>query len=656
MKIISSLNQNVNNIYKQIKNIHSLINSDSSYIHSLWCKGSLLEIKNKKKLKNFIEKNLEEEEETKEDNDNVEHNDKGEKIVDDLFDPDYCKIDRVLACKKPYIQKTKNTKYQTIYDQVFGSNNKGNDLNEKFLNYGAKNNYKYLVKWENLTYDKCTWEDEYIVNRFKSKLKKFYEIKIKEEQLVLNGKSKNNSKIGNDKNQNKHQNMNIDPENEKRLYEFQQKGVRWLIQSWNDKNNVMLADEMGLGKTIQTLSLLNFLCEKQQIEGPFLVVAPATTLLNWQKECNVWVPALNSVVYIGNQDSREIIRKKEFFFNKAATLAGSKGVDKRGKTLTNLKTITKFNILITSYEMAMQEYKFLKKIAWEVMIIDEAHRLKNNESKLFKISIEYSTKFKILLTGTPLQNNIMELMNLIEFISPEKAKYLKNIETLKIFLDIKHNNINDKQMNSLQNINETERQKALNELTKVLAPHILRRTKDEVKIQLPEFEEIIVKVSLTEKQKFYYKNILLKNYEFLRSLDTKAKYPPRVSLLNLLNNLRLVCNHPNLFLFRRDFQIPKKDKFREEFIESSNKLKLVERLIKKLLESNHKILLFSQYTMMLDIMEVFLKYKEWSYERLDGQTKIIERQKIIDDFNSNTSRNKIFLLSTRAGSNISLFY
>jgi len=243
----------------------------------------------------------------------------------------------------------------------------------------------------------------------------------------------------------------------------------------------------------------------------------------------------------------------------------------------------------------------------------------------------------------------MELMNLIEFISPEKARYLKNIESLKIFLDIKHNNFNEKQMNNLQNISEMEREKALKELTKVLAPHILRRTKEEVKIQLPEFEEIIVKVSLTEKQKYYYKNVLLKNYDLLRTLDAKAKFTPRVSLLNILNNLRLVCNHPHLFLYRRDFEIPKKDKFREEFIESSNKLKLVERLITKLLEQNHKILLFSQYTMMLDILEVFLKFKEWHYERLDGQTKIIDRQKIIDDFNSNESRAKIFLLSTRAG-------
>ena len=608
----------------------------------MWVKSNFLENKNKKKLKNFVERNLEDVEESKEEN---EINDKNERNNDSLFDPDYCKIDRVLACKKPYIYKTKNTKYQSIYDSIFG-NNKANELNEKFLNYGAKNNYKYLVKWENLTYDKCTWEDEYIVNRFKPKLKKFFEVKIKEENLASGTKvpikilpKTSHSKLIAEE----------EATNDKRLYEFQRKGLSWLIQSWNEKNNVMLADEMGLGKTIQTLSFLNYLTEKQHIEGPFIVIAPATTLLNWQKEINVWCPNANSVVYIGNQDSREVVRKKEFFFNKNATINGTKINERKTKNSSGLKTLTRFNILITSYEMAMLECKFLKKIWWEVMVIDEAHRLKNNDSKFFRMSMEYTTKFKILLTGTPLQNNIMELINLIEFISPDKARYLKNIESLRVFLDIKHNAINEKQVNNLQNVSEFEREKALKELTRVLAPHILRRTKDEVKIQLPEFEEIIVKVSLTEKQKFYYKNVLLKNYDLLKTLDTKTKFTPRVSLLNILNNLRLVCNHPFLFLYRRDFEIPKKDKFREDFIESSNKIKLVERLITKLFEQNHKILLFSQYTMMLDILEVFLKYKEWSYERLDGQTKIIDRQKIIDDFNSNESRAKIFLLSTRAG-------
>lgn len=300
--------------------------------------------------------------------------------------------------------------------------------------------------------------------------------------------------------------------------------------------------------------------------------------------------------------------------------------------------------------MAIQDFKFFKKITWDVIIIDEAHRLKNNESKLFKLSFTFYSNFKILLTGTPLQNNIMELINLIEFINPEKAKYLKNIESLRIFLDIKHNNIreSDSKLNNLENVSEIERKKALNELTNILIPHILRRTKEEVKIQLPEFEEIIVKVALTEQQKHYYKSCLLKNFDFLKNLE-KNKSSSKVSILNILNNLRLVCNHHFLLLYRRDYPIPENENFREEFINCSNKVKFIERVLQKLLDTNHKILIFSQYTMMLDILTTFLNWKNWDFERLDGRTKILERQKIIDDFNSFESKAKIFLLSTRAG-------
>lgn len=303
--------------------------------------------------------------------------------------------------------------------------------------------------------------------------------------------------------------------------------------------------------------------------------------------------------------------------------------------------------------MAIADHKFFKKIVWEALIVDEAHRLKNNESKLFKLSLTYPSNFKILLTGTPLQNNIMELINLIEFLNPGKANYLKNIDSLKVFMDINHND-KDKEK-QIENLPENDRKKALTELTHILIPHILRRTKDEVKIQIPEFEEIIVKVSLTEQQKLYYKNVLLKNYEFLKNMDTKTKSNSKVSILNLLNNLRLICNHPLLFLHRHDFPIPPDDKFKEEFINPSNKLKFVERVIQKLLDTNHKILIFSQYTMMLDILCAFLDFKQWPYERLDGKTKILERQKIIDDFNNDNSTSKIFLLSTKAGNNLILF-
>ena len=153
-------------------------------------------------------------------------------------------------------------------------------------------------------------------------------------------------------------------------------------------------------------------------------------------------------------------------------------------------------------------------------------------------------------------------------------------------------------------LSEDEKKKALNELTKMLQPHILRRTKNDVNLQLPEMEEIVVKLQLTDKQKYYYKNVHVKNYENLKILDSKTKHFSRFNLLNILMSLRLVCNHPYLLLFKKRFPVPTNDKFREEFIESSNKIKFLDRIIPKLLEEGHKTLVFSQFTMMLDILQI----------------------------------------------------
>lgn len=161
---------------------------------------------------------------------------------------------------------------------------------------------------------------------------------------------------------------------------------------------------MGLGKTIQTISFLNSLNYEQRIDGPFLIVAPATTLYNWLKEFKIWAEYLNVIVYTGTQESRDMIRDIEFYYKNTSPRQ------------------CKFNALITSYDTAIFDSAVLKKINWEVLVVDEAHRLKNADSKFFKVSSQLETKHKILLTGTPLQNNILELINLIEFIAPTKAK------------------------------------------------------------------------------------------------------------------------------------------------------------------------------------------------------------------------------------------
>ena len=498
-------------------------------MHGIWIsEKDLLKIA-AKKLKNFKERrsNMEDQLETF--------------CTDYAFDADYLKIERILSCKKSLIDVKNKLSFQEVYNRNFNDYKISNNESIYFKNliHGDKHNYRYLIKWEGLNYDECTWEDEIVTRNFLVQLKKFFELKIVEERMF-----KKRGNIGS----NKKQLINISKLSETKkqieynersqpnyieggvLHDFQVQGFEWFCKSWKKSNSVVLADEMGLGKTIQTLSFLYFLKHECDIEGPFLIVAPASTLINWLRESNIWTPKFNSIVYMGNQEAREIIRSKEFFF------FGPKNQQKQ----------CKFNCLITNYEICLQDAKYLKRIKWEVFIIDEAHRLKNNNSRLFKEANSFKVKFKILLTGTPLQNSINELINLVEFLNPSKAKTLRNIEILKNVFD----------NSNKHSINEEEKKKVVHQLTEILHPHILRRTKEEVEIQLPELEEIIVKVSLTENQKFFYKNVLVKNYEILKMKSNK------VSLINLLMNLRLVCNHPILFSQRKSFEIPPKEKFR----------------------------------------------------------------------------------------------
>ncbi|KAL4501101.1 hypothetical protein ABPG73_013839 [Tetrahymena malaccensis] len=604
--------------------------NNAAYIHSYWLPESVVERKIPRKLKNFKDKKkqvkvaLDEEEMemvlTEEPVDVLEEN---------------IKIERIIDCKRP-IKHAKRS-YRDIYDSIFS---KYGDLYEKQIVFGAKTNYKFLIKWQGLFYDECTFEDEYIVLKYKEVLRKYLQVKIFEEtigtprfQEERENKRKINTQV---QKKYKHQPNFITGGS---LHKFQIDGVNWLSESYNKANNVILADEMGLGKTVQTVSFLNYLYYEKDIDGPFMVVAPASTLYNWLREFTIWGDKFNVLVYTGNQASRSLIRHREFYFKIKNPL-------KKGKKKKDL--VPKFNALITSYDTAINDAHFLRKIQWECLVVDEAHRLKNNESKFFKISSTIQTRHKVLLTGTPLQNNILELLNLIEFICPQKAKTMKNFESLKMFLQATTAQTKQQQQQDEQ-IPEAERKKALSELTKMLAPHLLRRKKTDVDLELPEMEEIIVKISLTDTQKYYYKNVLVKNYDNLKLLDNKSKNFSKFSLLNILMSLRLVCNHPSLFLYKKKYVIPKKDKFQEEFVDCSNKLKFLERMIPKLLQQNHKMLIFSQFTMMLDILGEFFNFKGWAFERLDGTTSVIDRQKTIDAFNQKDSKAKIFLLSTRAG-------
>lgn len=375
---------------------------------------------------------------------------------------------------------------------------------------------------------------------------------------------------------------------------------------------------MGLGKTVQTVATLEYLRSYENIRGPFLIIAPLSTVEHWRREFENWTD-MNVVVFHGNVDARNMIKNHEFFYKDPKT----------GKHVH--QKLYKFNALITTYEMVMTESSFLSKIPWQYLVVDEGHRLKNRNSKLTQVLKTFSAGHKLLLTGTPIQNNLTELFSLLQFLDPDTFYDLD--EFTEMYGD-------------LQGEGGSER---VEELHKLISPYILRRLKEDVEKSIPPKEEIVVEVVPTSIQKAYEQAIFKRNREFLMRGVSKAQNIPK--LTNILMELRKVCNHPflisgaeeNITRGMSDTEI------NEALIKSCSKMILVDKLLKKLREGGHKVLIFSQMVLVLNILEDYLRYRGYTYVRLDGTIKGSVRQQAIDRFNDPNVDTFVFLVSTKAG-------
>ncbi|XP_065656316.1 chromodomain-helicase-DNA-binding protein 3 isoform X8 [Hydra vulgaris] len=495
----------------------------------------------------------------------------------------------------------------------------------------VKKKIQYLVKWRELGYEMSTWEfkddecnkdiddfDKYI--EIYNNLRAQYKKKLKKKDKVKSSKKREGWEYDIRPNGYSYTNQpSFITDTGGILHEYQIEGINWIRYSWAQRDNTILADEMGLGKTIQTITFLNSLLSEGRSEGPFLICAPLSTIVNWEREFEFWAPNMYVVTYSGNRENRQVIRNYEMTFDDDSMRKGQKAYK------VKKDVICKFHVLLTSYELVAIDANTLQSIDWKVLVIDEAHRLKNNQSRFFRTMTSYNIDYTLLLTGTPLQNNLEELFHLLNFLCPDKFQNRENF--LAEFEDI-------------------AKEDQIKKLHEMLGPHMLRRLKGDVLKDMPSKSEFIVRVELSPMQKKYYKYILTKNFG---ALNTRGSQ--QVSLLNIVMELKKCCNHPYLFS-TASLEAPRYANNAYEvkgLTEASGKLVLLYKMLKKLKEQGHRVLIFSQMTRVLDLLEDFMEGHGWRYERLDGTITGGIRQSAIDRFNLPNSEIFSFLLSTRAG-------
>eukprot|EP00898_Chlorokybus_atmophyticus_P002760 jgi/Chlat1/3485/Chrsp23S03787 len=425
------------------------------------------------------------------------------------------------------------------------------------------------------------------------------------------------------------------------LREYQLVGLQWMVSLYNNHLNGILADEMGLGKTVQVMALIAYLMENKGNYGPHLIIVPNAVLVNWRSEFRRWLPSVSAVCYVGTREERARIYNQDV-------------------------SAVQFNVLVTSYEFIMRDRAKLCKIDWRYIIIDEAQRMKDRESRLSRDLDRFRCQRRLLLTGTPLQNDLQELWSLLNLLLPEV------FDNKKVFNDWFDTSAKDKGwcpfalcrslgclsayglIDSSSQDEWLEMEKkiiVIHRLHQILEPFMLRRRVEDVERKLPLKTTIVLKSRMSGLQRAVYDWVkatgtirLDPDEERQRVAVSSSKRQMRAfaPLNNKCMELRKVCNHPYLSYPAKGHQVT------DDIVRSCGKLWVLDRFLIKMHQAGHRVLLFSTMTRLLDILEEYLRWRGLQYRRIDGTTPLEAREAAIDDFNAPDSDVFIFLLSIRA--------
>ena len=376
------------------------------------------------------------------------------------------------------------------------------------------------------------------------------------------------------------------------LRQYQVTGFKWLKILDNYKFGGILADDMGLGKTIQLLAVIQSYLEEEKNPSPSIVVCPSSLSLNWKNEIDKFAPNIKTLVIHGNAEERA----------------------------NQIENIEKYNLVITSYDLLkrdIEEYK-AKDYKFKYIIADEAQYIKNNNTQNAKVIKEIKAETRFALTGTPIENSLSELWSIFDFIMPG---YLYSYRKFKEIYEVPIVKDNDEWV--------------LKKLKMLIEPFILRRTKQEVLTELPDKTISVLNNEMQDEQlKIYTSYMANAKREVSQELKENGFEKSQMKILALLMRLRQICCHPSLFI--------------SNYTGESSKLNQCIEVIKDAVLSGHKILLFSSYSSMLEIIGEELKKENIKHFKLTGQTKVGDRLKLVEEFNSNDEI-KVFLISLKAG-------